>query len=359
MDSITQAVLGAAVGMASAPRLGKRAAMWGAVGGVIPDLDVFAAAPFGPWARLEVHRGSSHALWFGPVVGSLFGYTLWRHWYRKRDPDGLGSREGRRGLVLALVLGIFTHPLLDLFTSYGTQLLAPFSRERFVIDGVGIIDLFYTVPLAAAVFWALKLVARQPHRGARVARASLALTTAYVFTGAVLNHRTAARAERELAASGVHADVVAYSTLLQILLRRVVARSGEEIRVGYATPLRSAPIDWWVFQQSRHPLVERLRYTPEGQMFEWFAAGQTHGNVEREGREWVVTIDDIRYGLPGHPETGLWGIRARYDEQGKMLGSPERFSRERDSMRGLARVFAAALGRDPEVFHVGSPGAAR
>ena len=43
MDSLTQAALGAAVGQAVAgPRVGRRAAVWGALAGTIPDLDVVA-----------------------------------------------------------------------------------------------------------------------------------------------------------------------------------------------------------------------------------------------------------------------------------------------------------------------------
>lgn len=332
--------------------------MWGAVGGVIPDLDVIVAAPFGPWAQLEMHRGTSHSLWFGPVVGSLLGYALHHLWYRKREPDGVGSPGGRRALALVLGLGIFTHPLLDVFTSYGTQLLAPLSRKRFVIDGVGIIDPFYTVPLLVAVVWALKLVRRSPRRSARVARAGLALTTAYLLAGALSNHAMASRAERELAAAGIHARVVAYSTLLQILLRRVVATSHDEIRVGYVTPLSPAPIAWWIFPRDRHPLVEHLRRTREGQLFEWFAAGQTHGKVEPEGEAWLASLDDLRYGVPGQPETGLWGIRARFDARGKMLAQPERFSRNWHGERALSHLFPAALGHDP-VFRVGSSGTAR
>ena len=42
MDSLTQIVLGAAVGEAVAGRkLGAKAALWGAIGGTLPDLDVF------------------------------------------------------------------------------------------------------------------------------------------------------------------------------------------------------------------------------------------------------------------------------------------------------------------------------
>ena len=44
MDSLTQITLGAAVGeIVLGRKIGNRALFWGAVGGTIPDLDVFAA----------------------------------------------------------------------------------------------------------------------------------------------------------------------------------------------------------------------------------------------------------------------------------------------------------------------------
>jgi len=48
MDTATQALLGAAVGQAAfGHRLGRRALAWGAVGGLLPDLDVIAVATHG------------------------------------------------------------------------------------------------------------------------------------------------------------------------------------------------------------------------------------------------------------------------------------------------------------------------
>ncbi|MEL6140713.1 MAG: metal-dependent hydrolase, partial [Bacteroidota bacterium] len=53
MDSLTQIVLGAAVGEATLGRkVGNRAMLWGAIGGTIPDLDVFANLATDPVSSL-------------------------------------------------------------------------------------------------------------------------------------------------------------------------------------------------------------------------------------------------------------------------------------------------------------------
>src|SRR5919106_876172 len=145
MDPVTQGVLGAAFGQAAfAHRLGRRAVGWGALGGLAPDLDLLVIPALGPLAEFRYHRGLTHALWFGPVVGSLLGWAVWR-WHARRGREG---GEGPGPWIGLFVLALFTHPLLDLFTTYGTQLLWPFSRHRFAIDAVAILDPLYTVPLA-------------------------------------------------------------------------------------------------------------------------------------------------------------------------------------------------------------------
>jgi len=74
MDTPTQVVLGAAVGQALfGHRLGRRAAVWGAVGGLIPDLDMIAAAATGAWGEFVLHRGPTHSLFFGLALGPLLG----------------------------------------------------------------------------------------------------------------------------------------------------------------------------------------------------------------------------------------------------------------------------------------------
>src|SRR5262245_6887524 len=140
MDTVTQAVLGAACGQAAGVRtLGRRALGWGAVGGLLPDLD----ALIGPGTLLEFrfHRSFMHSVWFGPLVGTALG--LWLH---RRDVAA-GRPTSRAAWIAVMVSSILTHPLLDWFTTYGTQLLHPFSGRRFALDAVPIVDPVYTIAL--------------------------------------------------------------------------------------------------------------------------------------------------------------------------------------------------------------------
>ena len=151
MDLVTQALLGATVGAAGyRDRLGPRCLLAGALIGVAPDLDVLAGLA-GDWASLVHHRGLSHSLVVLSVLALPLGWALGR-W--------LGEGEDTRAWIGLSSWALVTHPLLDLFTSFGTQLLAPLSDARFALDGVGALDLLVSVPLALAVFVGRRVPAR-------------------------------------------------------------------------------------------------------------------------------------------------------------------------------------------------------
>ena len=92
MDSLTQAVLGGAVGHAVAGKtLGRRAAAWGAVAGTLPDLDVLTYPFLDTAGQLLIHRGVTHGLAFGLVVGPVLGWLGWRfaRWRASSKADSL------------------------------------------------------------------------------------------------------------------------------------------------------------------------------------------------------------------------------------------------------------------------------
>ncbi|MDG2203904.1 MAG: metal-dependent hydrolase, partial [Alphaproteobacteria bacterium] len=81
MDSLTQATLGACVGVTMMGRkIGpRRAALTGAVLGTLPDLDVFLA-PNDPIDAFIKHRGWSHSLLVQAALTPLIGEGL-RHFF--------------------------------------------------------------------------------------------------------------------------------------------------------------------------------------------------------------------------------------------------------------------------------------
>lgn len=140
MDSLTQAVLGAAVGeVVLGKKIGNKASILGAIVATIPDLDVLLTPLFNDLQRVSLHRGYSHSILFCVLGAFLFAAIFKKiKWTRE-------VTYGKLWLFSFLVL--FTHVLLDAFTSYGTQLFLPFTDWRVSFDSIGIIDPVYTIPL--------------------------------------------------------------------------------------------------------------------------------------------------------------------------------------------------------------------
>ncbi len=335
MDPLTQGLLGATCGQALYGRkLGNAAITWGALIAVLPDLDILAS-PLAPMAEWLWHRGPTHSLWFGLVVGPALGWLLARRkGGRPRDWIGLAS--------VALV----THPLLDIFTSYGTQVLWPLLRTRVALDAVAIIDPAYTLVLALAILLGRRLGAPTP--AARVAAwSALAVSSAYLALGLGVNARAESIARAQLAAEGVEgARVAAYPTLLQLPFRRIVARSGDEVRIGWLSVLAPRPIAWQSFVSASGPLVDAARQTREARLFDWFTQGEATARVRRIPDGAIVELDDMRFGVPGPPQDGLWGVRVRLDPAGRPTGPGERFRRSVGGSAGevLGQLWRETLG---------------
>ncbi|MAF83950.1 MAG: hypothetical protein CL797_07610 [Chromatiales bacterium] len=343
MDPITQAALGAAVGHAAFHRqLGTKAMAIGALAGMFPDIDSFYGALEGPFARLVSHRGITHSVFFGPVVGTVAGWAWWRYLRWRAGPDQpiVGSLPAWIGLFIAALL---SHPLLDWFTTFGTQLLAPVARTRFALDGVAVVDPAYTAILGLGLLGS-RLLKGHARAGWPTLMAVI-LSTAYLLLGLRINDLAEQEAQRQLTAAGLHGyEVRAYPTMLQLPHRRLVASSADEVRIGYLSMWRPCEIEWGSAATYTSSNVEALLATREGAIYEWFAGGRLISREFADGVDLIVKIVDLRYGYTLEPMDGMWGIQARFDRNGKLIGRPERF-RNRPEVNGetVGKLFADAF----------------
>lgn len=208
MDSLTQMVLGAGVAEAAlGKKIGNRAMVWGAIAGTIPDLDVIANGLLSPIDALAFHRGITHSLLVNVVLAFILGFTIyhfykkpWQKWvsfscwslfitiiaatliftgdfgitktvlgvlilasggyliYKRYFKNSYVPAEATVGEWQWLfILALVTHPILDCFTTYGTQILLPFSDTRVAFNNIAVADPAYTLPflicLLAAAFY--------------------------------------------------------------------------------------------------------------------------------------------------------------------------------------------------------------
>lgn len=322
MDTVTQTILGAAVGEAFRHKLGGKAVVVGAACGLLPDLDMVSKVA-GDWAMLIHHRGISHSLFTLAVATPLLGWLAWR-WTRSEN------RSQYATWCQLVFWALITHPLLDVCTSYGTQLLAPFSDKRLSIDAVSIIDLVYTLPLLLAVL--LGLCKRlSPLWRQCFALSMLTLTTLYLGAGYLQSRRAIAIAGEQLAAQGFKAaEVRAVPTLLNICLWRIVARDEQgNIRVGALSTVAPGAISFHELSLPQDPLWQKAWDSERGKVFRWFAMDMVSGHIERHTQGAYVYLEDQRYGLVTDPTRSIFRARAAFDKDGNLL-AVDLLRRERD-----------------------------
>ncbi len=142
----------------------------GAIANTIPDLDVFLV--FGdPIREITIHRGFSHSLLFPFLAAPVLGWLAKRF---LKDPVSF-----KEWCVFFFIL-ILTHPLLDCLTTYGTQLLLPFSDYRVNLNTLFIIDFVFTLPLIVVVIACL-IIKNNPLKRLRWSRAGLCISAIYVM----------------------------------------------------------------------------------------------------------------------------------------------------------------------------------
>lgn len=159
MDTITHGIAGALLAKSFLPeRTGRLAARAVTLGAILPDTDFFADFFSNhPLIHAEFHRSITHSFVMLPVWALLLG--------------GLTSRwdERRRWLLLSGLYGagLALHVCLDLITSYGTLILAPWSRDRYALDITFFADLTLTavVLLPQLLAWIYKSREQAAHRG--------------------------------------------------------------------------------------------------------------------------------------------------------------------------------------------------
>ena len=129
MDSLTQIVLGAACGqIALGKKIGNKALLFGAIGGTIPDLDVIIGRVFygNEIDSLAFHRGFMHSIIFACIASLIIGFIFYELYNSGKRKDTTNVKDW----IWLFFLSIFTHPILDSFTPYGTQLFLPFTDYR-------------------------------------------------------------------------------------------------------------------------------------------------------------------------------------------------------------------------------------
>jgi inner membrane protein len=286
LDSITQATLGAAVGYACWSRpLGRKAIPLGLALGTLPDLDIVVYPLLDAVQELYWHRGESHSIWF-LMLGSWLTAWLLRRW------PWTGELSARRAFGGAAAI-YTTHVMIDVFTVYGTQLLAPFSRHGFGTNNLFIIDPLFTVPLlvgilGATVFWS--------ERSRKIMNTSgLVLATSYAMWSFVSQSVASRAFDRALAEQGIVAErqITSASAFNTILWRHLV-ETDQGFLIGYWSwfDADDAPIIFQFLPRNAEA-VEPVTGSRSFAVVDWFSQGWW---AVVSATETTATVVDLRFG---------------------------------------------------------------
>ncbi|WP_199507445.1 MULTISPECIES: metal-dependent hydrolase [unclassified Psychrobacter] len=293
MDSLSQIVLGASVqGAVLGKYQGRKAYLYGAILGTLPDLDVLISYP-DPISDMTYHRSFSHSLFVLSAVGLAGAWLISRyHHWRDMPPP-----YSKRRLALAMTLVLTTHPILDSFTVYGTQLFwplqEPLQMTPISIASVFIIDPLYTLPLLIAVIVGVikgcKLAVFKAGMLINCQRLTvwiLLLSSSYLLLGLGLKYHAQSQAEQTLKAANINTTRIKTMPVLPtILMWRTVTEDNEhrliEIR-GSALDSRLPEYRYLTQYDNAQTLRANLpaQSRPYAQRLDWFSGHWTGYRVQ-------------------------------------------------------------------------------
>ena len=306
MDPLSQGVVGASFSLLHGRKMPMaRIALMGALGGMAPDLDVLIRSTEDPLLALQFHRHFTHSLLFIPVGALLCALALYPL-IAKRWRMSFGS------IYWPVFLGYATHALLDVCTSYGTQIFWPFSQYRASIDIVSVIDPLFTVPILLMIIVA---VIRSSRLWVYLA---IAWGAFYLSVGALQNMRakslgwelakTRGHQPTALDAKPSFGNILVWKTVYEYQDRFYVdaVKAGFKHKVvweGDSIAKLDVKRDFpWLSDQSQQAKdIERFRWFSEG-----FVAVYPEGSSQ---------IADIRYSMLPNQIKPLWAIQLNEDAQ--------------------------------------------
>lgn len=282
MDSLTQIILGAAVGEAVlGKKVGNKAMLYGAIAGTIPDLDVLSSYFSSTVAALEFHRGFTHSILFSGLGGLIFGWLVSKYETYK-DP---------KGWMWLFFWCFLTHPLLDAHTTWGTQLFWPLDY-RLAFKTIFVIDPFYTLPFLICLILALLQKREAPKRklyntmGLLISSGYLALT--FLLKGFAYNEFKAALKNRQID----YVEIETKPTPFNTILWTANVDTRDAYLIGNYSFFDTQPIQFETYPKNHALLgdltteesVKRMIKISKG----WFTITEKNGNL---------FFNDLRFGV--------------------------------------------------------------
>ena len=357
MDSLTQIVLGAAVGELIAGRkIGNQAMLWGAVAGTIPDLDVLASPFLDIVQELRWHRSFMHSILFAFMAAPLLGW-LFNVLGTKYKLKFLSEMSFWRWTNLFL-WGMITHSWLDIFTTWGTKIFYPFSEHGYALKTVFVVDFFYTIPFLVLLLWARFLPVFKKNsysKSYNTKRAFLVwfgvgMSSFYLLMGVINQQRVNPIFEENLKAQNV--DYLRYDTKttpLNILLWNNIVETEKGYYSGYYSVLDDKTEIKYHYFDKNWQLLDPIKDKKKVQQL--IEVTQGYYIVEKKqgkNNTTIYQINDLRFGQLDGWQNGNGDFVFTYlitEDKNGNLSFEQKRNKFDEGFELVGQLFGRALGK--------------
>jgi inner membrane protein len=324
MDSFTQIALGIAIAeVCAGKKLKNKTILYGSILGTIPDLDVVVGLFLDPVHAVLIHRGISHSLFLFLLLSPLLGWIISK--LEKNRIDFLSAS-------FMAFWCLFTHVVLDMFTSWGTQILWPLDY-RFALKTIFVVDPLYTIPLVIALIMVWKTndaALRKKHiiKG-------LFISSFYLLLSCAVKLYALNQFEKALHKQGIsYSEIIVKPTAFNIILWNVnVATTASYLLADYSL-FDSQPITFTTYnkniglesQLNGNSDFEKLKKVSEG----WYIISQKNKSLY---------FNDLRFGLlNANPENPQFAFSYEFIATESELKAVEVPKSRRDGKRLLLKI---------------------
>lgn len=301
MDSLTHALTGAVIGHSLGnSKMGPKAMVWGAAIANIPDLDTLLTPFFSPVDAMLFHRGFSHSILLMLIGSVILAYTL-KRFSHKQYSFGFWW--------LFILLPWLSHLVMDIFNTYGTAILEPFSSVRVSFDSMAIIDINLLLILTLTLIILFIFRKKQQRHLRSIGIAGLVVVSLYFSLNAFIKVSLENKVMKMLTDSGIGYTRI-HSTPLPLtnLIWMVVVEDSASFNVGQVNILKKQLVSQTVLPKGndqmncQHTLSKIKRFT------------KNFYTIER-GNGDLVYVNDLRFSSLESSYPAAYVIRFKVDDR--------------------------------------------
>ena len=330
MDSFTQIVLGIAVAeVCAGKKLKNRTFIYGAILGTLPDLDVIVGLFLNPVDAILIHRGISHSLFLFLLVSPILGWLISK------------LEKGKISFFSATNMafwGLLTHVLLDIFTSWGTQIFWPL-EPRLALKTIFVIDPLYTIPLIVALVFVWK-TKNTTLRNKYIIR-GLIISSSYLLLSCFIKLYTLSQFEKALKNQGIqYSKIIVKPTAFNLILWNANVATSDNYLLSDYSLFDTQPISFVVYNKNKilekqllgNSDFEKLKKASEG----WYIISKKDGDLY---------FNDLRFGLLNdNPTNPQFAFSYQFIQNPAGMHAIEVPKSKRDGKKLLQKIFTRLKG---------------